>query len=329
MSKLSVGDKVILLKELHLNLGSVKHMQARYLPDSFPAGTIGEIKSLDEENLAAVDFGVCTAWVRKENLRPVKDLLEDPGTPRVVLGTLPAKSPEAQAKTPVGWIFGGNAKDNPEGAPCPNYESFWIIPDPSIPWEQEKYRAVLPAEVVVGDEWYFHGKWRKLTVAETMWLEGFPWRRMLENTPPPPGYELATQGQKRKPGYLWKRGPSSVWKRGYKENEGDTVESFAFVANPVDTGDVQKKLDLQWEAAKAVEQERNELQKKVEELRAKVDLLTETNTSLCKKIESMEDLFVEAGSLSVGKAGISVSLGDHALLSHKAPHTLYIRESAR
>ena len=96
---------------------------------------------------------------------------------------------------------------------------------------------------------------------------------------PPLGYRLAKVCEKREPGYVWWDRYNNLWKPG--SEEGTIVErTDNAVANPIpanegdgraDDAETQRKFDLQWEAAKALEKERNELAAQVARLQEERD----------------------------------------------------------
>lgn len=176
-----------------------------------------------------------------------------------------------------------------------------IEPDPSIPWGEE-YEAILPEEARDGDE-YFNDGWAVANDVGSMkswFLTSIPWRRRKSPAPaepapgsdaehPPIGYRLAKVGDVYAKGYLIYF--SGVWTAGGEPNTGRHVLSLGIpVANPIpanegdsqkaESGVMQKKLDLQWEAAKVLEQERNALIAERAELRATVERLTAENAAL-------------------------------------------------
>lgn len=109
---------------------------------------------------------------------------------------------------------------------------------------------------------------------------------------PPEGYRLEPVGGKRAPGYIFWSEDRQAWIPG-SDRLFDVQIDLRFsapIANPIpanegdsqkaESGEIQKKLDLQWEAAKALEQERNALITERDELRATVERLTAENASL-------------------------------------------------
>lgn len=199
-----------------------------------------------------------------------------------------------------------------------------IIPSPYFPWGEE-YEAILPDEAREDDEYWSADRW---------WKSGgndfhprapgcFAWRRRKSPAEPahgsdaehpPLGYRLEPRGGERRRGYLW-------WHPDRREWIPCTVcvglkVANDIIANPIpaneggsqkaESGEMQKKLDIQWEAAKALEQERNALIAERAELRATVEHLTAENAELHGIITRQAEV-IAAGQLLINEQTLFVA----------------------
>lgn len=176
------------------------------------------------------------------------------GSGHIVANPIPANKGDSRlaesAAIPVGWIDVAKAHYGlADMSKALDFHSVVIVPDPSIPWG-EGYEAILPSEAEEGDEY--------LGPSGTWWTSGCAMCNFADPK-------------------------SFAWRRRIPATT--PTEPARDLSAEVET---QKKLDLQWEAAKALEEERNALIGDLSELRATVDRLEAENAELRNRNEGLQ-----------------------------------------